>query len=207
NRILLAQILNLAGMNFLAHIYLSGKDEELILGNFIDDSLKGRSYLKYPLGIQRGVVLHRSIDFYTDTHPTVRKSISRLFGTYGHYSGIIVDIVYDHFLAARWKEYSPVPLDIFVSEFYELLQRNYTVLPTPIQQFLPYMIKDNWLLSYASLEGIGRILYQMNERTKRKSKMNFAIVELEEHYVDFESEFVMFVEELQIFVSSKIEEI
>lgn len=192
-------------MNFLAHIYLSGTDEELIIGNFIADSLKGKSYLKYPVGIQRGVVLHRAIDFYTDTHPTVRKSISRLFGTYGHYSGIIVDIIYDHFLASHWKEFSPVALDIFVSEFYELLQTYYPVLPKPIQQFLPYMVKDNWLLSYATLEGIGRILYQMNERTRRKSKMNFAIVELEEHYGDFEMEFLSFFEELQAFAKAKTE--
>ena len=78
------QIPNFVGMNFLAHIYLSGTDEELTLGNFFADSLKGKSYLKYPLGIQRGVVLHRAIDFYTDTHPTVRKSISRLFETCSH---------------------------------------------------------------------------------------------------------------------------
>lgn len=192
-------------MNFLAHIYLSGADKELLLGNFIADSLKGRSYLKYPPGIQRGVVLHRAIDFYTDTHPTVRKSISRLFGTYGHYSGIIVDIVYDHFLASHWKEYSPVPLDLFVSDFYNLLQEHFSILPKTVQQFMPYMIKDNWLLSYASLDGIGRILYQMNERTKRKSNMNFAIVELEEHYEDFEAEFLSFFEELRIFVREKIE--
>lgn len=194
-------------MNFLAHIYLSGTDKELIIGNFIADSLKGRSYLKYPVGIQRGVVLHRAIDFYTDTHPTVRKSISRLFGTYGHYSGIIVDIIYDHFLANNWKNYSPVPLDLYVAEFYDLLQDHFQVLPTPIQQFLPYMIKDNWLLSYATLEGIGRILYQMNERTKRRSKMNFAIVELEEHYEEFETEFLSFFEELQLFVAAKLEDI
>ena len=192
-------------MNFLAHIYLSGTDKELIIGNFIADSLKGKSYLKYPVGIQRGVVLHRAIDFYTDTHPTVRKSISRLFGTYGHYSGIIVDIIYDHFLASHWEKFSHVALDLFVSDFYELLQSHYPVLPKPVQQFLPYMIKDNWLLSYATLEGIGRILYQMNERTKRRSKMNFAIVELEEHYEDFETEFLSFFEELQIFVQAKTE--
>lgn len=192
-------------MNFLAHIYLSGTDEELTIGNFIADSLKGKSYLKYPIGIQRGVVLHRAIDFYTDTHPTVRKSISRLFGTYGHYSGIIVDIIYDHFLASHWNKFSPIDLDIFVSDFYDLLQRYYPVLPKPIQLFLPYMIKDNWLLSYATMEGIGRILYQMNERTKRRSKMNFAIVELEENYEDFETEFFSFFEELQVFTKAKTE--
>lgn len=191
-------------MNFLAHIYLSGKDEKLAIGNFIADSVKGKKLLNYSEGIKRGIVLHRAIDFYTDTHPIVRKSISRLFPIYGHYSGVIVDILYDHFLAANWENYSEVPLADFVDEFYELLQKNFEILPEPIRQFLPYMIKDNWLVSYATIEGIGTILYQMNERTSKKSKMNFAVIELEEHYEDFKTEFTSFFEELQLFSLNKI---
>lgn len=191
-------------MNFLAHIFLSGDNEELIIGNFIADSIKGKKYLSYPEGIRNGIILHRAIDYYTDTHPTVRKSCSRLFKTYGHYSGVIVDILYDHFLAANWKEYSSIPFEDYIMTFYDLLQANQSILPKNVQQFLPYMIKDNWLLSYASIEGIGRILYQMNERTKRKSKMNLAVVELEEHYEDFGSEFHSFFIELEAYTSKKI---
>lgn len=191
-------------MNFLAHIYLSGNDQQLLLGNFIADSIKGKKYLEYPEGIRNGIILHRAIDFYTDTHPTVRKSISRLFDTYGHYSGVIVDILYDHFLAANWQDYSEIPLEIFVADFYDLLQENYQILPKNIKQFLPYMIKDNWLVSYATVKGISRILYQMNERTKKRSKMNFAVIELEEHYEEFEAEFSSFFEELRLFTQNKI---
>lgn len=191
-------------MNFLAHIYLSGTNEELIIGNFIADSIKGRKYLDYPKEIQKGILLHRAIDYYTDTHPIVRQSTARLFENYGHYSGVIVDILYDHFLAANWEKYSDVPLDEFVTSFYNLLQDNFPVLPKNIQQFLPYMIKDNWLQSYASIKGIGRILSQMNERTKKRSRMNLAIVELEDHYDEFEEEFTAFFEELQDYVAEKV---
>ena len=194
-------------MNFLAHIYLSGEDEELIIGNFIADSIKGKKYLDYPEGIQKGIILHRAIDYYTDTHPIVRKSTSRLFDKYSHYSSVIVDILYDHFLAHNWKDYSDVPLNVFVTRFYGLLQANIHVLPKNVQQFLPFMIRDNWLLSYASIEGIGRILQQMNDRTNKVSKMNFAVNELRMHYGDFEKEFSLFFNELQIFVSEKIKEL
>lgn len=194
-------------MNFLAHIYLSGKDEELIIGNFIADSVKGNKYLDYPEGIQKGIVLHRAIDYYTDTHPIVKQSTSRLFETYGHYNGVIVDILYDHFLAANWKRYSNVPLDEFVARFYDLLQDNLEILPKNVQQFLPYMISDNWLLSYATIKGIGKILHQMNERTKRVSKMNTAVIELEDHYEEFETEFTQFFEELELFAKTKIKEL
>jgi acyl carrier protein phosphodiesterase len=191
-------------MNFLAHIYLSGEDEELIIGNFIADSVKGKKYLNYPKGIGRGIILHRAIDYYTDTHPIVKQSTSRLFETYGHYNGVIVDILYDHFLAANWQHYSDIPLDEYVGTFYDLLQSNLEILPKNIQQFLPYMIRDNWLLSYASIEGIGKILHQMNERTNRVSNMNSAVVELEAHYEEFENEFTLFFEELQAFTQKKI---
>lgn len=184
-------------MNYLAHIYLSGEDPEVILGNFMADGIKGKKYLKYPPKIQKGILLHRFIDSYTDAHPTFKKSTKRLHENYGHYSGVIVDILYDHFLAHNWDEFSEVPLEQFTLNFYELLNDNYAMLPSRIQKMMPYMIADNWLLSYASIKGIGRILYQMNQRTKNRSKMNFAILELETYYEEFEAEFRSFFNELQ----------
>lgn len=191
-------------MNFLAHIYLSGKDEELILGNFIADSIKGKKYLKYQPGVQKGILLHRRIDHFTDTHPIVRSSAAKLHKNYSHYSGVIVDIYYDHFLASQWNQYSNVPLEKFVADFYKLLQKNFDLLPAPIQRFLPYMVAENWLLSYASLEGIGRILYQMNIRTKNIVRMDRAVSDLKEHYQEFQEEFKAFFPELQEFSNQKI---
>ncbi|MDY8138937.1 ACP phosphodiesterase [Aquimarina sp. 2201CG5-10] len=191
-------------MNFLAHIYLSGDDPELKIGNFIADSVKGKKYLQFPDRIQQGITLHRKIDSYTDSHPIVKKSTSRLHSKYGHYSGVIVDILYDHFLAANWSDYSAFPLKEYVDDFYSLLQEYYEVLPQRIQHFLPYMIQDNWLFSYATVSGIGNILYRMNQRTKNKSKMNFAVIELEQYYSDFEKEFRSFFEELELYTKNEM---
>ncbi len=191
-------------MNFLAHIYLSGNNEDIILGNFIADSIKGKKYLKYPPEVQKGILLHRGIDTYTDSHPLVRKSASKLYKNYSHYSGVIVDIYYDHFLASCWAEYSEVPLENFVADFYKLLQRKYDLLPAPIQRFLPYMVSENWLLSYASIEGISRILYQMNKRTKNIVQMDRAVDDLQEHYEEFEQEFSEFFPQLEKYSLEKI---
>ncbi|SOC80371.1 Acyl carrier protein phosphodiesterase [Salinimicrobium sediminis] len=191
-------------MNFLAHIYLSGDNEELILGNFIADSIKGKKYLNYPPGIQKGILLHRRIDHFTDTHPIVRRSSSKLHKNYSHYAGVIVDIFYDHFLASNWEEYSNVPLENFVADFYILLKKNFDLLPTPIQSFLPYMVAENWLLSYASIDGISRILYQMNIRTKNIVQMDKAVNELREHYSEFEKDFSEFFPILKNFSAEKI---
>ncbi|MDT0644265.1 acyl carrier protein phosphodiesterase [Zunongwangia sp. F363] len=194
-------------MNFLAHIYLSGNNEQVKIGNFIADSVKGNSYLSYPGLVQKGIILHRAIDFYTDTHPVVKKSTHRLFKKYSHYSTVIVDILYDHFLAANWEVYSDIPLDIYVDAFYGLLNKNLDLLPEKVQAFLPFMIRDNWLLNYSSIEGIEKILYQMNVRTKGKSNMQQAVKELQEYYSDFGKEFKLFFKDLIVFSKSKLSDL
>ncbi|AIM61617.1 MULTISPECIES: acyl carrier protein phosphodiesterase [Cellulophaga] len=190
-------------MNFLAHIYLSFEDDEITIGNFIADSIRGNKYKHLPKKIQKGITLHRHIDTFTDAHKTVRKSTKKLHENYGHYSGVIVDIFYDHFLAKNWKNYSDTPLDEFVEKFYDLLEDNYLILPENTKRMMPYMIADNWILSYASLTGISKVLDGMNRRTKNRSKMNFAIVDLKEHYNEFEDEFTSFFEELTTFAKQK----
>ncbi|MEL4308361.1 acyl carrier protein phosphodiesterase [Joostella sp. CR20] len=191
-------------MNFLAHIYLSGENPEVKVGNFMADSIRGKQYLKYPEGYKKGILLHREIDTYTDAHPTVRLSTKKLHKNYGHYSGVIVDIFYDHFLAKNWSDYSETPLDIYVDNFYDLLGEHYAILPMNVKKLMPYMIADNWLLNYAKLDGISRVLDGMNRRTKNKSKMNFAIEDLQTHYREFETEFTSFFEELRTFSTQKL---
>lgn len=194
-------------MNFLAHIYLSGNNEFVTIGNFIADGIKGKDYKEYAIDIQTGVLLHRHIDTYTDAHKTVRRSTKRLHEKYGHYSGVIVDILYDHFLAKNWSKYSATPLNIYVNNFYDSLKNNYDILPVRIQKMMPYMIADNWLLSYASIDGISRVLEGMNRRTKNRSGMDKAIKELEEFYTEFEIEFTQFFDELIAFSQQKLTEL
>jgi acyl carrier protein phosphodiesterase len=190
-------------MNFLAHIYLSFEDDEITIGNFIADSIRGKKYKHLPKRIQKGILLHRAIDTFTDSHPIPRQSSKRLHKNFSHYSRVIVDIYYDHFLAKNWKRYSETPLAVFVEEFYDLLKANFEILPEGVKHMMPYMIADNWLLNYAQMEGIGRVLNGMNRRTKNKSRMNYAILDLEKHYVAFENEFTLFFEELIIFSLEK----
>ncbi|WP_298535589.1 acyl carrier protein phosphodiesterase [uncultured Algibacter sp.] len=183
-------------MNYLAHIYLSGDNDLVTIGNFIADGIKGKSYKDYSKDIQVGILLHRYIDSFTDSHKTVRQSTKRLHEKYGHYSGIIVDILYDHFLAKNWYKYSDIPLKKYIESFYDSLSEHYNILPIRIQKMMPYMLADNWLLSYASIDGIGRVLEGMNRRTKNRSSMNEAVIELKEFYKEFENEFSIFFEEL-----------
>jgi acyl carrier protein phosphodiesterase len=191
-------------MNFLAHIYLSGDDQDITIGNFIADGIKGKKYLNYPETLQKGILLHRGIDSFTDRHPIVKQSTKRLHKNHGHYSGVIVDIFYDHFLAKNWKKYHSQPLDQYVATFYELLDKNHEILPSRIQRMIPPMVSSNWLLSYASINGISKILEQMSVRVKHTNNMHLAHLELEQFYTQFEAEFTSFFEELRVFSKNKI---
>ncbi len=183
-------------MNFLAHIYLSGDNEKITIGNFVADAIRGSKYKLLSPEFQVGVKLHRHIDTFTDAHSIVRQSTKRLHKNYSHYSGVIVDILYDHFLAKNWQHYSNIPLDIYIQDFYESLKAYFDVLPDRFQHLTPFMIADNWLLSYAEIEGIQRVLNGMNKRTNNKSGMHLATNELKLYYSEFEEEFTLFFKEL-----------
>ena len=187
-------------MNFLAHLYLSGDDPQMMVGNFIGDFVKGRDLKEqFGEGIAKGVELHRAIDEFTDRHPIVKQSKTRLFPSYRHYSAVIVDIYYDHFLAAGWKNYSAEPLDQFARRAYRLINDQHDLLPDQVKHMLQYMERGNWLLNYAQIEGIQRALTGMSRRASFESKMEQSVNELRAHYSDFESEFKLFFPELEKF--------
>ena len=186
-------------MNYLAHIYLSGDNKMIKIGNFMADSIRGKSYEVYERDIKRGILLHRSIDSFTDMHPIYRQSKHRLHSKYGHYSGVIMDIFYDHFLAKNWSLYSKTPLEEFTTDFYILLETNYEILTDKVKSIIPHMRNKNWLLSYSTIEGLQIIMNQMNYRIKNRVPMDESIQELQEYYTEFESEFKLFFTEIQAF--------
>ena len=190
-------------MNFLAHIYLSGDNDLVKIGNFMADGIRGKDYLNFPEQVKNGILLHRQIDTFTDAHPIYRKSKHRLHKKYGHYSGVIMDILYDHFLAKNWKIYSNEKLEDYVYNFYKSLEKNKTILSEKTKLMMPYMIDQNWLTSYATINGIEKILLQMDYRTKHRANMQEATVELKEFYEEFEEEFTLFFGELILFTTTQ----
>ncbi len=191
-------------MNFLAHIYLSGSSDLIKIGNFMADGVRGKQYLTYDSEIQKGIVLHRAIDTFTDAHPIFRKCTKRLHSEYHHFSGVIVDVFFDHFLAKNWNTYSEEPLENFVRNFYISLTTYENLLTEKAKMMQPYMIEQNWLLNYKSIDGIEKILTQMDRRTKNVSMMRNSITELKLYYSEFEQDFINFFEELRAFSSKKL---
>jgi len=191
-------------MNFLAHLFLSGDSDKLLLGNFIADFIKGRSGDSYQGEIHRGILLHREIDTFTDRHPQVSKSKQRLWPRHRHYSSVIVDIFYDHFLAGNWQEYSNTPLEDFASHAYATILRFENLLPPRAKQILPHMIANNWLVNYAKLEGINRAMQGMARRASFQTEMARAIEDLQEDYESFGNDFRIFFPDLVAHAKSSL---
>ena len=185
-------------MNFLAHIYLSGTNERIQIGNFMGDGIRGKDYKHYHTDIQLGVLLHRSIDSFTDFHPIFRQSKHRLVPKFNHFSGIIIDMFYDHFLAKEWEMYHHENLAVFTQRFYQNLEDHKDELNIKTRDLLPYLVKQNWLERYAHLTDLQQILKQMDQRFPLKSNMNEAVEDLYANYEDFQREFHLFFKDLMV---------
>jgi len=191
-------------MNFLAHIYLSGDNPRIQIGNFMGDGIRGKDYKHYHPDIQIGVLLHRSIDSFTDFHPVFRQSKHRLTSKFNHFSGIIIDMFYDHFLAKNWSMYSDIPLATFTHQFYENLHVHYDELNDKTKRLIPYMTENDWLYNYQYIDYLEKILHQMDKRFSVPSNMDLSIEDLQKHYAEFEEEFTIFFAELSQFAKEKL---
>lgn len=186
-------------MNYLAHFFLAGNSPDLLIGNFIADGVKGNKPDLYPAGIREGILMHRSIDHFTDTHPVTARSRARLRARFNHYSGVITDVFYDHFLARDWDRYSGEKLPDYAARIYQFLGEHAASFPEKPRYMLPFMREHNWLLAYSEIEGIRRVLTGMSRRTKFESGMQFAADALTADYASFESDFLDFFPEIVAF--------
>jgi acyl carrier protein phosphodiesterase len=189
-------------MNFLAHAHLSGENSDLLFGNFIADAVKGDASLRYKNDILAGITLHRKIDSYTDSHRVHKNSRDLIRNRFGKYSGIVVDIFYDHFLAKQWENYSQVPLGEYTSWVYKEVSKRFFLLPYRTKRILPFMISQNWLLNYAHFDGLENVFYGMDRRTRFVSGMQHAVDVLKEQYPHLETDFNTFYPELIKYVAS-----
>lgn len=190
-------------MNYLAHLYLSGDNVDTRMGNFIGDYVKGRLLDRYPDGVQKGIFIHRAIDYYTDTHPATFE-VRQLFREgYGKYSGVVVDVFFDHFLARYWATFSPYPLKGFTRKFYYQMVLRYRELPRKVRGVLPLIIQFNRLYSYHTIDGMQDALEIMSRVTSLPDSTHFAIETLKREYAFIRDQFMIFFPDIINFVKEE----
>ncbi|HQH14942.1 MAG TPA: ACP phosphodiesterase [Bacteroidales bacterium] len=183
-------------MNYLAHLYLSFGHDDVLVGNFIADRVKGKQLYDYPLGIQKGIIMHRKIDAFTDRHDVVKRSKSRIRDRCRKFSGIVTDIYYDHFLSSLWLQYSDEPLLQFTRNCYKTLFRYYFIMPSRLKRILPWMAAGNWLYSYRDIDYISIVLKRFASRINFDSGIENGATELRLHYRELQQDFQEFFPEL-----------
>ncbi|HCT30867.1 MAG TPA: DUF479 domain-containing protein [Bacteroidales bacterium] len=188
-------------MNFLAHLYLSGSNINIRLGNFIGDYVKGKHFENYPSDVQKGIVLHRAIDSFTDKHQATHVCIELLRPGYGKYAGVVVDVLFDHVLAREWEKYSNEELKSFTRKFYLQMLQHYMLLPERPKKFLPFMIQSNRLYSYRTLAGVKRAIEIMSSVTTLPDKSEFVMEVLSQNYPQISNQFNILFPEIMDFVT------
>lgn len=183
-------------MNFLAHIVLSGNRPLHLVGNYAGDFIKGRSMDAYPHQMQMGARAHRAIDSYTDAHPLVRQCADVFRPAAGRYSGIITDVVFDHFLSQHWYLASAMPREKYIARAEDILWNHRYLLPPHARKLLPSLIYKQYLSAYISFFGLHRVFQRMALRTSLPDISDEVIILLGDNYRDLEQGFLSFWYEL-----------
>ena len=195
-------------MNLLAHAYLSFDQPEMLVGNMINDYVKGKKQFDYPHAVHKGMILHRSIDDFTDTHPVTKKLKSYFKDDYRLYAGAFGDVVYDHFLANDTKQFAnDEALQKFSDTVYKVLDENFELLPAPFQGMIPYMKKENWLYNYKFPQGIKNSFAGLVRRAAYITDADTAFTIFTNHYNDIQICYDEFFPQLKSFAKEQFDQL
>ncbi len=190
-------------MNYLAHLFFAENSQYSILGNLMGDFVKGRN-LPFPeKEICDGITLHRAIDKFTDAHPVVQRSKHRISGKRRRFSGIMIDIFYDHFLATCWENYSSIDFYDQITCWYKNLNAETRIsLPEQLTRTIHAMSRDDWLSHYKTIEGIASAINGISRRIRFRNQLAGGAEELVTHYDELQEDFHYFFPELIAHVHS-----
>jgi acyl carrier protein phosphodiesterase len=195
------------GMNYLAHAYLSYNRPFILVGNMISDFVKGSRKLGYTAAIQKGIMLHRAIDHFTDNHPATAKAKEIFRPHYRLYSGPIMDIVYDHYLANDATLFSESSLLQFTNSVYRTLEEETVHLPPHFLHVLTYMKMENWLYHYRTPEGIQKSLRGLVRRASFINDSTTAFELFLSHYDELRDCYEMFFPDVKQMAKQALDEL
>jgi acyl carrier protein phosphodiesterase len=186
-------------MNYLAHLFLAGDTAESLIGNLAGDFVKGPLCDRFPPAIAEGIRNHRRIDAFTDTHPAVAAFRHVLIPEHGHYARVIADVFFDHFLATRWNDYSPEPLEAFLRRIFATMDTQTALMPERLAAVYPHMRDGRWFLSYRTLDGIHAALFHLSKRLSRQPQLETATRHLVDSREELEGRFREFFPDVTAF--------
>ncbi|MEM9283945.1 MAG: ACP phosphodiesterase [Verrucomicrobiota bacterium] len=193
-------------MNFLAHLHLAEPTPESCLGSLLGDFVKGYPWDdRFPPAVWQGIVEHRAVDRFTDTHPEWQKSRDCLPKHLRRYAGIVVDVYYDYCLHAHWAQFSTEEsIEQFTERIHGLLRDSLYLAPPEARVAIEMMIREEWLAGYRTVDGVHRTLRRVSLRSPTMlplSEASFAlesrVEELEDHFLGFYPDLIHYMELLR----------
>ncbi len=174
-------------MNFLAHHWLAGGDEDMQLGAWLGDFIKGRKQMdRYSEAVQRGIRLHRTIDSWTDQHEITLSLKAGFPAEYRRYAGIVLDLMTDHFLARDWRLHDQRALPEVEQSAYQLLDHHAALLPHTLKRFIAYARPRNLLSGYQERAVIVESLAGISRRLSRSNPLGDTVEFIDEYYARWE---------------------
>jgi len=187
-------------VNYLAHLLLSPSDGEALVGNYLGDFVKGRPEVlreTLPERVVWGIEMHRAVDAFTDGHAAFTEARMLLAPERRRFAGIVVDVMYDYFLAERWGEFCEWPLDEFIKKAYDGLEKEKKWMSLEAQRVFGLMKNENWLLRYTTREGLEKIFQQISCRRDFLKPVATVMEDFEENEEGFRQSFALLYPALQ----------
>lgn len=185
-------------MNFLAHAYLAGNDPGLIAGNLLADSVNKSLYLHLPQNVRAGIEHHRMIDNFTDTHPIVRSCRKTFFPYIRHFAAVIIDIIFDHFLAKHWSSYHSRSLAEFEQYIFDVVDQYSSYFPDKFAFIYTRMKAHRWLYNYQFTNYIYQTIDNLSYRSPNFHHAQITVQLFLQNYSLLEEAFKLFFQELCI---------
>ncbi|MGH8241513.1 MAG: ACP phosphodiesterase, partial [Steroidobacteraceae bacterium] len=176
-------------MNWLAHVFLSEPNVQFQLGNLLADVVRGAQRDAMNADFVRGAACHKAIDAFTDAHPVVKRSRARIGSEQRRFSGVLIDVFYDYYLARNWERYSPIALDVYTAAFYASAEAHLFELPPVARTMLERIIRHDLLGSYARVDGVEHALRRISTYLESRWHRQFALDQGVRDLISHEPEF------------------
>ena len=195
-------------MNWLSHVLLSENHIEFQLGNLLTDPLKAKVWEGASVKIEQGVKMHLLIDGFTDSHKIVSSS-KALITKRGHLKGVVLDILYDHFLSLHWDRFCYIQREVFLENFRQNALKDVDNYPQIAQDIIRRVVINRQLSSYEHMDGVvaafRRIDARLSVRARGKDNMQRYIPLIAQVRDQLEEEFLNFFPQLMNEVISSCE--
>ena len=183
-------------MNFVAHLFLAQPTADSYFGNLLGDFRRGVDLNRYSDAIQAGVSNHIFVDKFTDSHALVRDAKRLVSDKRRRFAGIMLDVLFDHFLLKHWSLYSACSFEAFSCNVYSGLAERVVIMPTGMQPMIRSLLEGHWLTVYRDMSGVERALERTAGRIRFAHNFNGSIEEIHRAYESFEQAFLQFFPQL-----------